>query len=163
VWDAISDPYLVAACVPGARLIEVAGDRLRGEVRASLGPIDTLFSGEGHISFDNAVRRAEVVGDGRDSRTGTRLSARAVIRLEELDAATTGMMVTVDYTLRGSLAQFTREGVVQEFAAAIAATFVENLEARLSGRSLPKQRRLPVGTLILRTLWRRLRSVLHLG
>ena len=81
VWGAIRDPYLVAECVPGARLIEVAGDRLRGEVRASLGPIETLFSGEGHISFDDADRRAEIEGDGRDSRTGTRLSARAVVRL----------------------------------------------------------------------------------
>ena len=82
VWGAIRDPYLVAECVPGARLIEVAGDRLRGEVRASLGPIETLFSGEGRISFDDADRRAEIVGDGRDSRTGTRLSARAVVRLK---------------------------------------------------------------------------------
>ena len=89
VWGAIRDPYLVAECVPGARLIEVAGDRLRGEVRASLGPIETLFSGEGRISFNDADRRAEIEGDGRDSRTGTRLSARAVVRLNELDAATT--------------------------------------------------------------------------
>jgi carbon monoxide dehydrogenase subunit G len=74
--------------MPGARLIEVAGDRLRGEVRASLGPIETLFSGEGHISFDDADRRVEIEGDGRDSRTGTRLSARAVVRLNGLNAAT---------------------------------------------------------------------------
>jgi aerobic carbon-monoxide dehydrogenase small subunit len=161
VWDAISDPYLVAACVPGARLIEVAGDRLRGEIRASLGPIDTLFNGEGRISFDHADRRAEIVGEGRDSRTGTRLSARALMRLEELDAATTGVTVTVDYTLRGPLAQFARGGVVQEFAAAIAAAFVANFEARLSGRNLPEQGHLPVGTLILRALWRRLRAVLR--
>jgi carbon-monoxide dehydrogenase small subunit len=163
VWDAISDPYLVAACVPGARLIEVVGDRLRGEVRASLGPIDALFSGEGRFSFDSAHRRAEIVGDGRDSRTGTRLSAHAVIRLEELDAATTGMAVIVDHTLRGPLAQFARGAVVQEFAAVIAAAFVANLEARLSGTNLPEQLRLPVGMLVLRALWRRLHSVLRLG
>ena len=138
------------------------GDRLRGEVRASLGPIETLFSGEGRISFDDATA-GRIVGDGRDSRTGTRLSARAWCCFDEMDAATTGATVTIDYTLRGPLAQFARGAIVREFAAAVAATFAANLEARLSGRSLPKQRRLPVGTLILRTLWRRLRSVLHLG
>jgi carbon monoxide dehydrogenase subunit G len=95
VWGAIRDPYLVAECVPGARLIEVAGDRLRGEVRASLGPIASLFSGEGRISFNDAERRVEIEGDGRDSRTGTRLSAHAVVRLNELDAATTSAAVTL--------------------------------------------------------------------
>jgi aerobic carbon-monoxide dehydrogenase small subunit len=59
VWGAIRDPYLVAECMPGARLIEVAGDRLRGEVRAALGPIETLFSGEGRISFNDTERRVD--------------------------------------------------------------------------------------------------------
>ena len=163
VWGAIRDPYLVAECVPGARLIEVAGDRLRGEVRASLGPIETLFSGEGRISFNDADRRVEIEGDGRDSRTGTRLSARAVVRLNELDAATTSAAVTIDYTLRGPLAQFAREAVVQEFAAAIGAAFAANLEARLSGGSLPEGHRLRVGRLVLRAVWRRLRAMLRIG
>ena len=146
VWGAIRDPYLVAECVPGARLIEVAGDRLRGEVRASLGPIETLFSGEGRISFNDAERRVEIEGDGRDSRTGTRLSAHAVVRLNELDAATTSAAVTFDYTLRGPLAQFAREAVVQEFAAAIGAAFATNLETRLRGGNLPDGHHLRVGS-----------------
>jgi aerobic carbon-monoxide dehydrogenase small subunit len=163
VWCAVRDPHLVAECVPGARLTEVAGDRLRGEVRASIGPIETLFSGEGRISFDDADRRAEIAGDGRDSRTGTRLGARAVVHLEELDAATTDAAVTIDYTLRGPLAQFARGTVVQEFAAAVAAAFAANLEARLSGRSLTQQRRLAVGSVMLGAIWRRLRAMLGFG
>ena len=160
VWGAIRDPYLVAECVPGARLFDVAGDRLRGEVRASLGPIETLFSGEGHISFNDADRRAEIEGDGRDSRTGTRLSARAVVRLNELDAATTSAAVTIDYTLRGPLAQFAREAVVRELVAAIGTSFAANLEARLSGRSPPRGRRLRVEVMVLRAVWRRLLALL---
>jgi carbon-monoxide dehydrogenase small subunit len=163
VWSAVRDPHLVAECVPGARLTEVAGDRLRGEVRASIGPIETLFSGEGRISFDDADRRAEIAGDGRDSRTSTRLSARAVVRLQELDAATTDAAVTIDYSLRGPLAQFARGAVVQEFAAAIAAAFATNLEARLNGANVPEQRRLSVGWLIVRAIWRRVRAILSFG
>jgi carbon-monoxide dehydrogenase small subunit len=163
VWGAIRDPYLVAECVPGARLIEVAGDRMRGEVCASLGPIETLFSGEGRISFDDADRRVEIEGDGRDSRTGTRLSAHAVVQLNEPDAATTSAAVTFDYTLRGPLAQFAREAVVHEFAAAIGAAFAANLEARLSGGKLPEVRRLRVGVLILRAVLQRLRAMLGIG
>ncbi len=163
VWHALRDPYLVAACVPGARLVALTGDRLRGEVRSSLGPIETLFSGEGRVSFNDADRRAEIVGGGRDSRTGTHLSARATVCLEELDAQTTGATITIDYTLRGPLAQFARGAVVQEFSAAIAATFTANLEARLSGGTVPMQRSVPVGMLMLRALWRRLQALLRLG
>jgi carbon-monoxide dehydrogenase small subunit len=108
VWSVVRDPHLVAACMPGARLESVEGDRLHGEVRAAFGPIETLFSGEGRIGFDDAERRAEIVGDGRDRRTGTRITGRVVMRLQELDAATTEAVVTIDYTLRGPLAQFAR-------------------------------------------------------
>jgi carbon-monoxide dehydrogenase small subunit len=163
IWSAVRDPQLVVDCVPGARLIDVVGDRLRGEVRASLGPIETLFTGEGAIRFDDAQRRAEVAGDGRDSRTGTRLSGRAVVQLRELDAATTGATMTIDYTLRGPLAQFARGAVVQEFAAAVVATFAANLEARLSGVRPPRQQRLSAGGLLLRAIWRRLRTLLGVG
>jgi carbon-monoxide dehydrogenase small subunit len=163
VWSALRDPNLIAECLPGARMVAMDGDRLRGEVRASLGPIETLFTGEGRISFDDADRRAEIVGDGRDGRTGTRLSGRALVQLHEADATTTLAILTVDYTLRGPLAQFARGAVVQEFAAAIAAAFSANLEARLSGSDLTKQRRLSVGWLFARVVWRRVRTMLGFG
>ncbi len=163
VWSAIQDVRLVADCVPGARLISVEGNELRGEVRASLGPIETLFSGEGRVSFDAAEHRAEVSGDGRDSRSGTRLRGRAVVRLHDVDATTTRAEATIEYTLRGTLAQFARGAVVQEFAAAIATTFAANLEARLTGGVAPVPARLSVGTLMLRAIWRRVRAILRLG
>jgi carbon-monoxide dehydrogenase small subunit len=163
IWQAIRDPYLVAACIPGARLAEVAGDRLRGEIRSSLGPIDALFHGEAQVRFDDTHRRAEIVGNGRDNRTGTRLGARVVVRLEELDAATSDATVTIGYSLRGPLAQFARGAVVQEFSGAIAKTFAANLQACLNGEDMPTQRSVPVGTLVLRLLWRRLQAILRLG
>lgn len=159
VWRALHDPRLVAECLPGARLLDVSGERLRGEVRASLGPIETLFSGEGHVTYDEAVHRAEAVGMGRDSRTGTRLSGRAAVRLEELDAAT-GVVVTIEYTLRGPLAQFARGGIVEQIAAEMAAMFAANLQARLTGGAPPVQQRLSAGRLLVRAIWRRIRELL---
>ena len=159
VWTAIQDPELVAACVPGARLIERDGDRLRGEVRASLGPIETLFTGEGRVTYDGAQHSAEMAGEGRDSRTGTRLTGRAVVRLQQIDAAITDATVTIDYTLNGPLAQFARGAVVQEFAAAIGKTFAANLEARLTGGEIANQRRMRAGWLVIRMLWRRVMAL----
>jgi carbon-monoxide dehydrogenase small subunit len=159
VWTALQDPYLIAACVPGARLIEVTGDRLRGEVRATLGPIDATFAGEGRVTYDNAEHRAEIIGEGRDSRTGTRLSARATVRLRAVTEATTDAVLTIDYTLRGPLAQIARGAIVQEFAAALATTLATNLQAHLAGEHVPDQDRLSVGSLIMRAIWRRLRAM----
>lgn len=154
VWRALHDPHLVAECVPGARLLDVSDGRLRGEVRASLGPIETLFTGEGRITYDETLHRADIVGEGRDGRTGTRLSGRATVRLEAL-GATTGAVVTIEYTLRGPLAQFARGGIVQELAAGIAATFAGNLQARLTGGTLPAEQRMSAGRLLLWAIWRR--------
>jgi len=159
VWAAIQDPHFIATCVPGARLIEVSGDRLRGEVRVALGPIDALFAGEGRVAYDAAEHRAEITGEGRDNRTGTRLSARATLHLRAANEAATDAVLTVDYTLRGPLAQIARGAIVQEFAAALATTLATNLQARLAGEQVSDQARLSVGSLMMRAIWRRLRAL----
>jgi len=160
VWAAVRDPALVTACVPGARLVSIEGDRLNGNVRASLGPIETLFTGEGRMAFHDAEWRVEFTGAGRDSRTGTRLSADVVVLLHELDASATGATLSIDYTLRGPLAQFARGAVAREFAGELAEVTARNLEARLGGASAPAPLRLFAGRLMLRAIWRRLRGVL---
>jgi aerobic carbon-monoxide dehydrogenase small subunit len=162
VWAAVRDPAVVAACVPGARLVSIEGSRLTGEVRAALGPIETLFAGEGICTFDDGASRAELSGEGRDTRTGTRLGGRAVLQLHASDAATTDATLAIDYTLRGPLAQFARGAVVREFAAEIAVIAARNLEARLSGGTPEPPRHLSAGGLMLRVIWRRLRAMLGL-
>jgi carbon-monoxide dehydrogenase small subunit len=162
VWAAIHDASLVASCVPGARLVAIEEDRLSGEISASLGPIAMLFVGDGTIAFHDAERRAEITGAGRDTRTGTRLNARATLTLHELDTAATGATISVGYTLRGPLAQFARGAVAQEFAAGIAEIVTRNLEARLGGTVPPPPSSLSAGRLMMRAIWRRLRAMLGL-
>ena len=101
VWAAIHDPVLVAACVPGARLVSVVGECLSGEVRATLGPIETLFTGEGTMVFDEADRRAEISGGGRDARTGSRLSARAVLKTTRSGQQCDAGHLSIEYTCAG--------------------------------------------------------------
>jgi carbon-monoxide dehydrogenase small subunit len=161
-WSAVCDPRLVADCIPGARVLAVDGDRLCGEVRAAFGPIETLFSGEGHVSRDEAAHCAEITGEGRDQRTGTRISGRVTLHLRSLDATSCQAVVTIDHALRGPLAQIARGAIIEEFAADLARTFAGNLEARLTGVKRPTQRRLATGRLLLRAALRRLRGLLHL-
>jgi aerobic carbon-monoxide dehydrogenase small subunit len=158
VWSALRNPVLVAECIPGARVVEVSPNRLRGEVRAALGSIETLFTGEGIIDFDDIHRRIDLAGDGIDSRTGTRLRGRVVVYLSEVDAAIVDVRMAIEYALRGPLAQFARGMIVEEFVAAIAADFAGNLEARLSGSQVPRHRRLSIGLLMSSMIRRRIRA-----
>jgi carbon-monoxide dehydrogenase small subunit len=148
--------------VPGAHLFDSPEDRVRGKIRASLGPIETLFVGEGSVAFDDAQRQAEISGTGRDSRTGTHLSARVVAHLRAVDSASTDLLLEVAYTLRGPLAQFARGTVMQEFATAILASFAANLEARLAGAPVPRSATLSAGALLWHLLWRRLLALLRI-
>ena len=97
VWSAVGDIQGIVACVPGARLIELSGNRMRGEIRASLGPIETLFVGEGSVTFDAARRQAAIthaLSAARHSsqRTGRGASVRGEFRIDR--SAARGCLVT---------------------------------------------------------------------
>ena len=71
--------------------------------------------------------------------------------------------MSIDYTLRGPLAQFARGPVVREFTAEIATIVARNLEAKLSGAMMAVPQHLSAGRLVMRAIWRRLRAMLRLG
>lgn len=110
------------------------------------------------VSFDEAPQTVEVSGNGRDSSTGTRLNARIVLQMREHDATHTDANMTIDYTLRGPLAQFARGGIAHEFAADVGRIFAVNLAAHIKGVPPPRQQRLSVPLLLMRAIWHRLLS-----
>ncbi len=163
VWAALRDPALLAACVPGARLTQMADGHLEGEIQVTFGPIAALFTGAGSLSLDPAARRATLSGEGRDRRSGTRLSATATFILDAATSTTTRIVLEVNYALRGPLAHLARGPVVSALTASIAETVARNLERRLAGET---QAAVPakflVGDLLLRVVWQRLRRWLRL-
>jgi carbon-monoxide dehydrogenase small subunit len=160
VWRAVCDPALIAACVPGARVISLNGDRITGELVASLGPIEARFTGEATVSYEPAKYGGQVKAEGRDPTSGTRLSADASFRVTEDGPQASMITLDIAYALRGPLAQFGRGPVVRVFAAEIAAAVGRNLEARVRGEATPAAARLRTGGLIWRALWRWLRGLL---
>ncbi len=161
LWSAVQDPALIAACVPGATLTANDGERIEGRLLVALGPIKGSFTGRATLRYDTATLTGRLEGDGRDATTGTRLggSARFAVTADGEDASV--LRFEIAYALRGPLAQFGRGPVVRVFAAEIAAQMGQALEARLRGAPAPAPRRMRAGGLILRTLWRSLRSLLR--
>ncbi|MGE5200693.1 MAG: 2Fe-2S iron-sulfur cluster-binding protein [Acidobacteriota bacterium] len=159
VWKAVQDPASIAACVPGARLISIQDGRIQGEMLAALGPIRARFKGDAVLSYDSANFAGKLVGEGRDSTSGTRLSGEAAFRVIADGPEASAIELTVTYALRGSLAQFGRGPIVQVFAREIADTVGRNLEARLCGRTEPVATRLGTGRLALRAALHWLRDL----
>ena len=130
-WPAFRNAELLVECLPGASLTGPAVDGelpLRFDVK--LGPIAAGFIGAGRVSFDDPAQTGRFEGQAADKRSNSRVRGAATFSLRPV-AAGTQVEVAVDYTLTGSLAQFSRGVIVRELASALTAQFASNLAVRL--------------------------------
>ena len=80
--------------------------------------------------------------------------------LKEEGPHKTRVLLSVDYSLQGPLAQFSRGGLVKELVARMAAEFGANLDRRLSGaRETAVQ--LDAGGVFWKWLWQRIKSLFN--
>jgi carbon-monoxide dehydrogenase small subunit len=162
VWRFFSDLDRVTRCMPGAQLTgPVQGGRAEGQVNVKLGPIVSAFQGVLDSTRDDAKFQGVVRGAGRDARSPS--SAKAIIgyAIRAPDAATSEVDVTVRFVLSGALAQFSRGGLVKDVADHLTRVFVQNLEARLSGKAPADDvaQTLDAGAVARSAVWARIRSL----
>jgi len=132
VWAFFQDVPAVAACLPGAELVE-SGDAgvHRGKVGARLGPFTATFEGEAKITADPSTRSGHVEGRGVDKKGGSHSRMVLDYKLNDLNGSTR-VDIDVDLTLSGPIAQFGRTGLVTEVANVLIGDFTRNLETRMS-------------------------------
>ena len=124
----------MVACLDGAELTEHDASTAKGKMTVKLGPIQAGFSGPAVIERDDRALRGIIRGAGSDRGTGSRTKGEIAYRLEpEADGQKTRVSVTVEYSLQGALAQFSRSGLVLELGRRLVADFAANLNARLAG------------------------------
>src|SRR6201982_93556 len=76
LWPILSDPAIVASCIPGAVLTKAGeGGTYQGTMRVKFGPTVALFRGEAKLAYDNSVRRCTIQGRGIDGRGASRANA----------------------------------------------------------------------------------------
>jgi carbon-monoxide dehydrogenase small subunit len=141
VWKALADLPRVAACLPGAEITTIDGDRFTGRMRLGLGPIGASFTGRGQITRDEAALIGRMAGSGRDSGTGSNAQGEAGWRVLPGDNGGSILEVTLRWRLSGALAQFNRTGLVQDVIRRLAASFAANLQSSLTGAppALPRK------------------------
>jgi uncharacterized protein len=125
VWPLLSDPALVASCIPGAALTK-ADEKggYQGAMRVKFGPTVAQFRGEAKLAYDHTARRCSIEGRGIDGRGASRANATGVVEASGTD--TTLLKVEGNFTVTGPLETFANAGGVH-LARAILAEFAANL------------------------------------
>jgi uncharacterized protein len=142
VWPLLSDPAVVASCIPGAALTK--GDDkggYQGTMRVKFGPTVAQFRGEAKLAYDHTARRCTVEGRGIDGRGASRANATGIVEASGTDM--TVLKVEGNFHVTGPLETFANAGGVHlarallaEFAANVAKLMAaEDGEAELPGEA----------------------------
>src|SRR5262245_16632179 len=125
VWPILSDPAVVAACIPGATLTS-SGDNgaYQGTMRVKFGPTVAQFRGEAKLAYDHAARRCSIEGRGIDGRGASRANATGVV--EASGTETTLLKVEGNFHVTGPLETFANAGGVH-LARALLTEFAANV------------------------------------
>jgi carbon-monoxide dehydrogenase small subunit len=134
VWAAFADMPAVAACLPGAEISEHSASSVKGRINVKFGLMRAAFVGAAALERDEAAKRGMIRGAGQDSLSSSRARGDISYQLFQEGADSTKIRVSIDYSLQGPLAQFSRGGLVKEFVGTMVAQFAANLDRNLAGR-----------------------------
>ena len=125
VWPLLSDPAVVASCIPGATLTK-SDDKggYQGTMRVKFGPTVAQFRGEAKLAYDHSARRCSIAGRGIDGRGASRANATGVVEASGTD--TTLLRVEGNFHVTGPLETFANAGGVH-LARALLAEFAANV------------------------------------
>ena len=143
VWPLMSDPAVVAACIPGAELNELTPEGAhRGKVTFKFGPTVAVFRGETRLTYDHPAMRCTIDARGIDQKGASRARARFEVRAR--GAETTDVTLDGGFEVAGPLEMFASAGGVH-VARALLAEFATNIarvieERRATGsNAVPEQ------------------------
>ena len=132
VWPLLSDPALVAACIPGATLLpDQEGDAWKGSIRVKFGPTVAVFKGEATLAYDHTAKTCTIAGRGIDGRGASRALANGKVTAS--GDQTTTLTVDGDYSVTGPLETFANAGGVH-VARALLAEFSANMAKMVAER-----------------------------
>ena len=96
-----------------------------------LGPISAAFDGSAVIEREDAALRGVIRGAGSDRGTGSRTKRGGLSPRAGGGWRQTRVLLVVEYSLQGALAQFSRSSLAQDLGRRLVADFAANLNARL--------------------------------
>jgi carbon-monoxide dehydrogenase small subunit len=164
VWAAFADMPAVAGCLPGAEITEDSGDSVKGRIQVKFGPMKASFAGAASLERDEAAKRGLIKGAGQDALSSSRARGDIGYTLVDQGGGRTKILVSIDYSLQGPLAQFSRGGLVKEFVGRMVTEFAANLDRRLAGgasAAVTPAAQLDAGSVLWKWLWSRIKSIFN--
>ncbi|WP_326836134.1 SRPBCC family protein [Amycolatopsis rhabdoformis] len=131
VFTFLQDAHNVAACFPGAELVEDLGDdSYRGKVKIKVGPVTAAYQGVAKIvEKDGVARVAVLVADGKDTRGAGTAKAKATMRVTPAGEGAHVALET-DLTISGKLAQFGR-GIMADVSGRMVGELASRVRQRI--------------------------------
>lgn len=105
VWEALNDPEVLRASIPGCESVERQGeDQFQARVAVKLGPMSAKFNGKVRLENLNPPASYTISGEGSGGAMGF-AKGGADVALEELSAAETLLRYQVKAQVGGKIAQ----------------------------------------------------------
>jgi uncharacterized protein len=131
VWAAITDPAIVAPCVPGCQGVTIAGPtRYSAKVRVQLGVIKAEFNLEVELTVANPPEELRSRTRGEEGTRASSVSAESVLRLTARGPAETEVHYASDVSVVGRLGKFGL-GVMKKKAESLGRDFAAAFKARV--------------------------------
>lgn len=135
VWEALNDPDVLKACIPGCQTLEKTSDTsFSATVQAKVGPVKAKFAGEVSLTDIDPPKGYKISGEGKGGAAGF-AKGGAVVKLEE-DGNETVLSYEVDANVGGKLAQIGSrliDSTAKKMAGEFFSKFNEEVMARAGG------------------------------
>lgn len=104
VWEALNDPEILKACIPGCQSLDKEGDdQFNAVAEVKIGPIGARFKGKVQLQDIDPANGYTIVGQGNGGVAGN-AKGRARVRLSDEEAGTL-VAYDVDAEVGGRMAQ----------------------------------------------------------
>jgi uncharacterized protein len=131
VWDALFDPAVLAAAMPGCEKLDLVDGELVGEMTIKVGPISGKFSGKVRFEDKDEPRSYKMIVDGRG--TPGFVKATATLTLAP-DGGKTQLTYDADAQIGGKIASV-GERLVDASAKTITKQSLDNLHENVKIRA----------------------------
>ena len=131
VWEALNDPDVLKACIPGCQSLEKKSDtEFSAVVSVKLGPIKAKFNGEVELQNLNPPHSYTIAGEGKGGIAGFAKGGADVALKEDGDG--TILSYTAKADVGGKMAQLGSR-LIQSTSKKLAAQFFADFNKKVSG------------------------------